>query len=116
MTRGVLIGVGRGEVGVVGRSGARITVGSIPPGGTSIPLVWCGSFTSRAMPTSGASGLGVFETRSTMAGDGAGAKPDGSGATGVPIGVGLGFTFDAAISASVISRMRNTRALLASVT
>ncbi len=60
------------------------------------------------------SGPAVPDTGSTIAGVGAGAT--GSTGTGVPIGVGRGFTFDAAISASLISRMRNTRALLASVT
>src|SRR5262252_8336585 len=109
-TRGVLIGVGRGAVGEVGRSGGRTTVGSSGDGGTFIPLVRCGSFTSRATPTSGVSGRMLLSRTSTIAGL-------GGGATGsVPIGVGRGFGFAIAASASLSSRIRNTRELLASVT
>src|SRR5215470_19550845 len=89
MTRGVLIGVGRGAIVEVGRSTGRgrSVVGS--SGGTSRPEVRCGSFTSRAMPTSGRPGPSVWLAGSTI--DGLGGGTTGSGATGVPMGVGLGF-------------------------
>src|SRR5678815_3042444 len=94
MTRGVLIGVGRGAIGDVGRSGGRITVGSRPPGGTSSPLVWCGSFTVRPTPTSGGSGPRVWLTGSTIAGV-CGGTTGSSRGTGVPMGCLL-YTSDAA--------------------
>src|SRR5262249_12713118 len=83
-------GVGRGVAVPSGRSAERRAVfSSGDRGGTSRPLVRCGSGPSRAIPTSGLSGPSVWLTGSTIAG--MGGRAAGSGATtGVPIGVGRG--------------------------